>query len=56
MIHRDFYSDPVHRKRLDVDVDISKYVASGICIFELRSGLLKHQIRTLSCHFIHSYL
>lgn len=32
---RNEYSDPVRRKSLPLDIDISKYVAAGIVVFDL---------------------
>jgi len=40
---KDVYSDPEVIKNLDVDVDIKKYVASGIAVFDLVTKTLKFQ-------------
>jgi len=38
---REYYSNPDNRKKLDIDVDISKYVAGAITVIDLHTGETK---------------
>eukprot|EP01080_Neovahlkampfia_damariscottae_P010387 gene10387-2916_t len=38
---KEFYSDPVNMQKLDTDIDISKYVAGGIVVFDLETRKIK---------------
>ncbi|EIE24136.1 integrin alpha N-terminal domain-containing protein [Coccomyxa subellipsoidea C-169] len=39
----DYYDDPEHKKELGEDVDVSKYVAGGIVVFNSRTRTIKWQ-------------
>ena len=38
---RDYYEDPEHRAELGVELDISKYVASGVIVYDLTTRAVK---------------
>lgn len=38
------YSDPTERQKLDLDIEINKYIASGIVVFDLKSREIKWEI------------
>eukprot|EP01027_Heterolobosea_sp_BB2_P005999 GEZU01009122.1.p1 GENE.GEZU01009122.1~~GEZU01009122.1.p1 ORF type:complete len:455 (+),score=102.18 GEZU01009122.1:105-1469(+) len=49
---REYYSDPSHMHELDVDVDIDKYVAGGVVVFDLVTKKLKWSVRILFSMFL----
>jgi hypothetical protein len=44
---KEFYSDPSNMQKLDTDIDITKYVAGGIVVFDLETMNIKWKNRLL---------
>jgi len=48
---KEYYSDPVNMQKLDTDIDITKYVAGGIVVFDLKTKKIKWKNRKIELNF-----